>query len=259
MERVNKKHKTQTWDDFLAFRQKSQIPEALECLLQLNNGLAFVQLGKAYHLGLYGLKVDNSQSIHYLRESDHPLSRYYLHVYHKYSKDSIGTDHLFLKALDCLDNKKPHDYEKNVLVAMAISLFTQCGEKARIYESFFHLSQIDKSHRVKHLKRGALLGDEECQIQLCKYYESKLQYNKSWPFIRRYWQQIPEKRPKEHSIYDDMDKYDNCYRIIICILAARNRNDTILWYFPKDIVKMIAKMVWDTRCDNSWISKYIYS
>ena len=261
MERVaNKKHKSRTWDDFLTLREESRIPEALSCLEELSengDGMAKIQLGKAHYLGLYGLTPNKTLSAKYLKQSMHPLSNYYLHTLHKYPKNSIGTGHLFLKALDCLNTEKPHDYGKKDLIAMAISLFKKCGNNG-VYESYFHLSQIDTKHRVQFLKQGALFGDEQCQIELCKFYESKLQYDNAWPFMKRYRRQcIAGIQKHQHkAIYDSMEKKENAYATTMCMLLTKyyGNIDNELWKFPKDIVKMIAKMVWNTYDEDIWLT-----
>jgi hypothetical protein len=259
-EGVVKKLRILSWDDFLNHRRKLNIPQALECLYELaesDHPLALLQLGKAYHFGLYGLKINKQMSIEYLKKSDHPIANYYLHFYHKYGKNKIGTNHFFLKALHYLDDKKVHDYDKATCLNQAIKLFEHTATQCNIYEAYYHLSQIDRKHRIKHLKRGANNGDEQCQFELCKYYEAKHQYNKSWSFIKKYWKQIPEKRTK-HAIYDDIEKQENTRRVCLYILLARTKGnrDNEWWIFPKDVVNIIVKMIWETRNDDSW--SYIY-
>jgi hypothetical protein len=252
-----KKLKTLTWDDFLVLRQQLKMSEALTCLTELSeyhkNSLAMVQLGRAYHLGLYGLEKNDNLSMYYLHKSSHPMASYYLHIYHKYKQKNVRTDHFFLKALDYLNENKNHDYDKQTLLLQAIKLFEESATTCKIYESYYHLSQIDTKQRVKRLKMGAKLGDEQCQCELAKYYEAKHNYKQAWVYKRKYWKQVPKERTK-HAIYDDLEKCENCNRLCMYVLFARYKanNDNLWWVFPKDIVKMIVQRLSNTKREDCW-------
>ena len=254
MEGSCKKSKSLTWNNFIDLRKDLKIKEALDCLLELcqnNDPLALVQLGRAYFLGLYGLTVNKALSFKYLRQSNHPIACYYLHKYHKYGKRSeYNNNHYFLQAFSYLDDSKPHDYSKEKCTEYAIELFKLTAEKCYIYEAYNHLAQIDKSHRVKHLKKGAFYGDEQCQLDLSIYYESKHLYNKAWPYIKQYWKQCPTKRVT-NDIFDELNRIENVNTVCNMLWCVRFKGDE-LWFLPKDILKIILNMVWNTREDKLW-------
>lgn len=246
-----KKRKT-SWLNFLDARKNGDIKKCREILLtDTVDGLEMVQLGKAYTFGLYGIQKSKQEAIKCLKNSNHPLGTYYLRKYYK--QEEKQEDHIFLKALDCLKKRKPHDYDRDTLVKMATSFFLKSAEKLGIYEAYHHLSQIDSKHRVKYLKLGAINGDEQCQLELAIFYEHQTNFRKAWQYMKRYWKQIPCKRVP-HLIYDDIERKENTHNAVITMLLGRHKcNDgNLLWFFPKDIVRLIAKIVYNTFEERCW-------
>ncbi len=90
-------------------------------------------------------------------------------------------------------------------------------------------------------------GVEKNLTKAYNWYKKAANQNHNWVSLRL-----------KKEIFKNFDLHENARNALLCLIAIKKfRNDSPFIKVPMDVVKMIAKEVWETRNDVEW-TLFIY-